>query len=187
VQQWTTKWMSAGTTLVVGPATSDTIDAMKRLADAHRHELGFIVRASLVDACQRGALFVAYSACNSNIGMVEAISLPGIVGFVQSHFRRDGQTTLHAIAVEKTHRQRGVGTALIQALFDASADRQMRSVLLRCPTDLGANAFYQALDSRLERTEAGKRRQLNVWIHDIDYDAARATLSSSKVMPGYIS
>lgn len=178
---------SAGTTLVVGPATSDTIDAVKRLADAHRHELGFIVRASLVDACQRGALFVAYSAYNSNIGLVEAISPPNIVGFVQSHFRRDGQTTLHAIAVEKAHQHNGVGTALIRALLDASADRHMRGVLLRCPTDLGANAFYQALDFRLERTEAGKRRQLNVWFHDIDYDAARIMLSSSKVVPGYIS
>jgi len=165
---------STGTTLVVGPATPDTIDAVKRLADAHRHELGFIERASLVDAYQRGALFVAYSACNSNMGLVEAISPPNIVGFVQSHFRRDGQTTLHAIAVEKAHRQRGVGTMLIRTLFDASVDRHMHSILLRCPTDLGANAFYQALDFRCERTEAGKRRQLNVWIRNIDCKTEKA-------------
>lgn len=146
------------------------IESVKKLADAHRHELGFVVRASLVDACQRGGLFVAsvtpIKAPQSDTRLTDHSS-SRTVGFVQAHFRRDGQTTLHTIAVDAAYRRHGVGRVLVCALIAAARAREMRCILLRCPIDLQANAFYPSVGFHHERTESGKRRELAVWVYSV--------------------
>jgi ribosomal protein S18 acetylase RimI-like enzyme len=149
------------------------IDAVKRLADAQRHELGFVVRASFLDACQRGSLFVATLPCTGREqperASCTALSdrAEKIVGFVQAHYRRDGQTTLHTIAVDAAYRRRGLGRALVTALLDASRNGHMRRLLLRCPVDLAANGFYARLGFRRAGLEVGKRRELAVWVYEL--------------------
>lgn len=156
-------------TAVVRLADLDDVDAVKHLADAHRREVGFVVRASLIAACKRHELFVAVWQGADETMPAETDALvfttTPIIGFVQGYFRRDGQTTLHAIAVHPHYRRAGVGRALVSALVDASRERQMRLILLRCPIDLDANTFYRSLCFREERTEPGKRRELVVWAH----------------------
>lgn len=152
--------------VLVCPASLEDIDAVKHLADAHRHELGFVVRASLTDAHQRGALFVATLPFTDAEQYQEAGFAPSshrIVGFLQAYFRRDGQVTLHSMAVDVMYRRYGIGRALVSALFSASCNRQMHTVLLRCPVDLMANAFYAALGFERRTIEPGKRRELVVW------------------------
>ncbi len=150
----------------VRAAQMDDIDAVKRLADAHRREIGFVIRASLVDACRRGELLVAVTR-GPDLPIVAASPIAGatIIGFVQSYFRKDGQTTLHTIAVDAAYRRLGIGRALVSALIDSSARRGMRSILLRCPIGLAANTFYAAIGFVEERIEDGKRQQLRVWTY----------------------
>lgn len=172
-------------------ACTDDVDAVKRLADAHRRELGFVVRASLIEACRRGELLVAVTQGTNARPRITAPSISGaaapamptmleavaparsdfvpaavhdaLIGFVQAYFRRDGQATLHTIAVDGAFRRHGVGRALVAALIDASRRRGMVSILLRCPIDLAANTFYASIGFSQERIEQGKRRQLAVW------------------------
>lgn len=153
-------------TAVVRLADLDDVDAVKHLADAHRREVGFVVRASLIEACKRRELFVAvWKGATPAETDALASTTTSIIGFVQGYFRKDGQTTLHAIAVYPHYRRVGVGRALVSALVDASRERKMRLILLRCPIDLEANTFYRSLCFREERTEPGKRRELVVWAH----------------------
>ncbi len=166
---------SGGSTPVaftVRAACADDVDAVKRLADAHRRELGFVVKASLVEACRRGELLVAVAQDANVAPKITAPAMPeaaapaqtnSLIGFVQAYFRRDGQATLHTIAVDGAYRRHGVGRALVSALIDASRQRGMASILLRCPLDLAANTFYASLGFSRERLEQGKRRQLAVW------------------------
>lgn len=153
---------------VVRAARTADIDAVKCLADAHRRELGFVVRASLVEACQRDELLVAVMRDAAQAGGEVSLALSAcVIGFVQTYFRKDGQTTLHTIAVDGAHRRYGVGRALVSALIDASHQRGMASILLRCPIDLSANSFYAAIGFSQERVEQGKRRQLAIWSYSL--------------------
>ncbi len=119
---------------VVRKAVLDDIDAIKRLADTHRHEVGFVVRASLIESCRREELFVASrqpTECHECGGVGSTATESSVVAFVQGYFRRDRQVTLHGIVVEPTCRRHGVGQALVVALIDDANRRAMQHVLLR--------------------------------------------------------
>jgi len=138
------------TDYTVRPASSADLDAVKKIADAHKYELGFVLRPALANSIDRGELFVAENAA-------------GVIGFVDFHHRRDEQTTLYHIVVEPDHRVRGIGHALVEALI-ADAREQGKSVIqLKCPQDLSANAFYQRLGFYHAGTNAGKNRPVHVW------------------------
>jgi len=119
----------------VRPATPDDLDWVKRMADRHKLEVGFVRRPALADAVDRGELLVGVGAS----------------GFLHYHRRRDGWHTVYEVVSEAP----GTGRALVEAV---PLPRR-----LRCPLDLPANAFYARLGGTLVQTEPGKRRPLNVW------------------------
>ena len=176
----------------VAAARSEDVDGVKRLADLHRRTIGFVVRAALEESLRLEALWVARGEpdCGgaarvddngppSAVTGGAAIIVGGdegarmasggeapVVGFVQVHRRRDGQTTLHLIAVDPARRGEAIGTALLDAAFADSRARGMRGILLRCPQELPANRFYEQQGFRLRGVEPGKRRPLCVWWRD---------------------
>lgn len=129
---------------------SDT-DAVKRLADAHRYELGFIRRPTIIESINRNELIVAH---NSN----------GIVGFVEYHHRRDSQTSLYHIVVERDHRERGIGRSLLEAVREEARQQGKKTVSMKCPMDLPANEFYEHTGCLLCMRVQGKNRPLVIWI-----------------------
>jgi len=131
-------------------ATLKDLDAIKVIADSHRHELGFVRRIVLQHSIEQGELLVANGR-------------KGILGFVHYHHRLDKQTTLHNIAVRMDARGQGVGHALFNALNNEAAKQAQTIILLRCPDDLDANKFYFHLGMRCVQVEGGKRRRLKVW------------------------
>lgn len=150
----------------VAAARSEDVDGVKRLADLHRRTIGFVVRAALEESLRLEALWVARGepGCGGAARVVDGGE--AVVGFVQVHRRRDGQTTLHLIAVDPARRGEAIGTALLDAAFADSRARGMRGILLRCPQELPANRFYEQQGFRLRGVEPGKRRPLCLWWRD---------------------
>jgi ribosomal protein S18 acetylase RimI-like enzyme len=136
-------------------AAVDDVPAVKAIADRHRHELGFVSAAALVEAARERRLLVAV--------------LDGkIVGLV--HFRccRDGHATIYEIAVLPECRRRGVGRALVEAVCKEAALRGCVALQLKCPIDLRANEFYRRVGFTEAGIEEGKRRPLRLWQKRLD-------------------
>lgn len=147
--------MTSGANKVeIRPAKTTDIEAIKTIADAHRHELGFLRRPSLLASIDRQEIFVA--AENGHI-----------VGFVEYHHRRDEQTTLYNIAVQPDYRNQGIGQQLVEALKKDGLAHQKTFIYLKCPEDLSSNRFYRQLQFQLIETLPGKTRPLNIWQLDL--------------------
>jgi ribosomal protein S18 acetylase RimI-like enzyme len=141
--------------MMVRFATEEDVPAVKAMADRHRHELGFVPAAALVEAARERQLLVAV--------------LDGkVIGFV--HFRccRDGHATIYEIAVLPEHRQRGVGQALVEAVCQEAALRGCVVLQLKCPMGLPANEFYRRAGFTEAGIEEGKRRPLRLWQKRLD-------------------
>jgi ribosomal protein S18 acetylase RimI-like enzyme len=134
----------------VAPADGSLLDAIKGITDAHRHELGFHTRASLLESVARKELLVA---------LLEGRP----VGFTRFHHTRRRYTTLQEIATLPSARRQGVGRALVGALEGESRRAGSRLIRLSCPADLPANAFYRALGFRPGQSRPGKARPLFEW------------------------
>ena len=73
--------LTFGSDFMVRQASVEDIDMIKQLADAHKHELGFLRRPALLEAIDRQELLIIHNeAC--------------IIGFVEYRHRRDHHTTL---------------------------------------------------------------------------------------------
>ncbi len=109
------------------------LEWIKAMADRHRVEIGFVVRAALVEGIARGEILVT------------------VGGFCHFHRRRDGWRTVYELVSESP----GAGSALLAAV--------PRPVRLKCPVPLAANGFYRRMGGVLVAVEPGRRRPLNVW------------------------
>jgi ribosomal protein S18 acetylase RimI-like enzyme len=142
--------LTSGSKIKIRSATPDDIDAIKQLADSHRHELGFLRRPSLLEAIQRQELLVAQNSKD-------------IVGFIEYRHRRDQQTTLYNLVVRPDHLRQGIGRDLTLALETEAQQKAKSWILLRCPEDLPANQFYASIGYEKIEVEEGKLRRLNIW------------------------
>jgi ribosomal protein S18 acetylase RimI-like enzyme len=135
---------------VVTKAILSDIDNIKQISDTHRKELGFVRRQALIEAIGRSEVLIAKQ--NGNV-----------VGFAEYRHRRDDQTTLYNIAIVPKYRRLGVGRNLINSLVAEARERNKRFISLKCPEDLAANQFYEALGFQLHEIEPGKQRRLKIW------------------------
>ena len=131
------------------------IEGAKCLADANRHIFGFITRGAFYDTYQAGTLIVATRD-------------EEVVGFLRYHHRkRDLQTTLYDICVSESMRGQGLGWGMLNMLVDSCRTVGREIILLRCPTPLAANDFYERYGFTCVDTVVGKRQRLNVWRLDL--------------------
>ena len=136
--------------LLIRKATLADLGVIKGLADAHKNELGFVLRPALANSIERDEILVAENS-------------RGVIGFVEYHHRQDEQTTLYHIAVRSDHRRRGIGRQLVKALIRDSDECNKGFIQLRCPVDLEANKFYKQLGFSQVDTDPGKQRELAIW------------------------
>lgn len=141
---------TSGSDIVVRLAQLDDLPAVKRLADAHRYELGFVLLPSLRKQIEEGEMIVAEQDSH-------------VIGFVDYHIRRDKQLTLYHIAVEPVSQRQGVGKAVLEALEATAQASNCACILLKCPVDLAANQFYKQEEYELVEVLNGRKRPLNVW------------------------
>lgn len=135
---------------VIRRADLDDLPAIKKLADSHKQELGFVRWPVLARSIGQSEVYVAENG-------------EGIIGFLQYHHRRDRQTTLHNIAVRLDYRNCGIGRKMTMALEVESQTKGKSAILLKCPEDLPANSFYAKMGYEKVNVESGKARRLNIW------------------------
>lgn len=135
---------------VIRKATPSDLDAIKSIADAHRRELGFVLRPALAESIEREEMLVAENH-------------QGLMGFVEYHHRQDEQTTLYHIVVAPDHRRQGIGRQLIERLADEARAAGKEFIVLKCPATLPANDFYACTGWSLAGSESGKYCPLNLW------------------------
>jgi GNAT superfamily N-acetyltransferase len=140
------------TALAISFAGDRDIPEIKSIADTHRRELGFVLKAAFVDSAHRKAILVARNQANGEL-----------VGFVHFRHRRDKCTKVYQICVRAPYRRAGVGKALLGALGQDSIEVGSVVLKLHCPEDLSANSFYAALGFAEEPTLDGRRRKLRTW------------------------
>lgn len=143
--------LTSGNSPLVRQAQVADLPVVKRLADAHRHELGFVLLPSLRERIEQGEMLVA-------------VRDGEVIGFVDYHRRRDGQITLYHIVVKPGVRGQGIGRALLAALEACGRDTNCRRIALKCPIDLASNHFYERYGFTLDGTIEGRKRPLNVWM-----------------------
>ena len=136
--------------LVIRTATQTDLERIKELADAHRDELGFVLRPALARSIVRGAVLAAEND-------------RGLIGFVEYYHRRDEQTTLYHIVVAPDYRRQGIGRRLTERLAEEARAVGKEFIALKCPVALPANDFYSHTGWSLVGSEPGKSRPLNLW------------------------
>jgi len=143
--------MISGNEIEIRHATEEEIDAIKRLFDRHKNELGFVVKSALANSIKRNELVVTVTDGGE------------IVGVVHYRHRKDGQTTLYSIVVAKQYRHHAVASSLVNNLQQEALAKQQHSIALKCPIELDANKFYKALGFELVGIDNGKHRPLSLW------------------------
>ena len=135
---------------VIRKANLNDLEVIKKLADTHKRELGFILRPALARSIELEELMIA------------TVKLE-VVGFIQYHHRQDTQTTLHNLLIKADYRGNGIGKRLMQALENEVMSQNKQILSLKCPEELPANDFYARLGYQQVNIESGKQRRLNIW------------------------
>ncbi|MBI3950593.1 MAG: GNAT family N-acetyltransferase [Acidobacteria bacterium] len=131
-------------------ACSKDLDQLIHIIQQHKAVFPFLPRAVFKDFVQKEEVIVYQKASR-------------VLGFVRYHHRKDGITTLHEIAVLKSHPSTGIGRSLIEALRNECVTLGQKTIRLKCPLDLPANGFYSHLGFQRVSIEDGRKRPLAVW------------------------
>jgi len=131
------------------------LEGVKILADANRNIFGFVTRGAFNDAIQSRSLIVATRG-------------EEVVGFLRYHHRKcDLQTTLYDICVAEPERGKNLGRLMLTMLIEDCRSFNRMVILLKCPSHLKANTFYENNGFRCIDSIAGKRQELNIWRLDL--------------------
>lgn len=134
--------------------------SIKKIADANKGALGFIPQAKVNDAIKQQRVLVL---CTDQ-------ELTGFV--IYRHRKTDSQTTLSDICVVEAWRGQKGGHQLMQALVQDCVEHERSFILLKCPTELKANYFYEKVGFTRVGIDNGNRRPLNIWRLDINRNEA---------------
>ena len=130
---------------MIKKANLGQVDQVKEIADKYTEELGFIVKASVIEAIKNEELIVK-------------IQNGDVIGFCKYHRRKDNWTTIYEIAVLEEYRGEGYGKQLINYLL-----QRKHCINLKCPVDNKSNKFYKKIGKYVKTIE-GKNRKLNLYI-----------------------
>ncbi|MCS6925257.1 MAG: GNAT family N-acetyltransferase [Candidatus Binatia bacterium] len=121
---------------------------------AQQHAFGFIRTVAVAKEIERGEVLLG-----------EREGIP--VGTAIFHHRRDGITTLHAVAVRPDVAGTGVGRALLDRVETLAREQGQRCVRLKCPIDLPGNGFYARLGYARLTIEMAPKRPLAIWLKEL--------------------
>ncbi len=137
----TIQWQGALNMVVL--ASEDSIKEVQQLSRKFKQELGFVMLPSLKRAVEEKGLWLAYQDNK-------------LVGFMNTHKRRDGITTIYEIAVDKDYQRAGVGLSLLTCVTGRLRVKTTQDNVI-------ANNFYLKNGFILIEVEEGRKRKLNVY------------------------
>jgi len=129
------------------------------MADAHRHELGFLRNAVYRESAERRRLWVAVQASSGEIA--------GFLHFGGTY----PQLKVKQIFTPETARRQGVAQQLLSELVRYGEKHSMLGITARVGADLPANHFWVRNGFSLHHTEPGGRtskREINVHLRELD-------------------
>lgn len=133
----------------------------KRIAETHKKELSFVLKATLERAESLSEIKIAGHKGKT------------IYGFCHFHHctrsSKEGQTTIYSLVVLPEFRGFGWGRLLFYKVLCAAIEAGSDRIVLKCPQDLPANNFYKRLGFKKTKTiEPQGKRKLNVWTYKIE-------------------
>lgn len=133
------------------------IPEIKHIADANKKYIGFIMTGALIDSINKNMLIV--SKYNNKI-----------TGFINYHYRKDEQTTLYEICVDKKYREQGHGKMLWNYLLNESKLYNKKIIQAKCPVDGIAHSFYFKIGFTIKttRTHTKNGKKLITWIYNCE-------------------
>ena len=135
-------------------STLEDVPSIKKIADANKDTLGFVLSSALAGNIAHGwGLVQVCVECEPH----------KVVAFVNYRHRKDSQTTVYEICVAEDHRQRGVGRILLDALVEEAKERGKSFIQLKAISTIDANGFYLHYGFRLVGKESGRKQPLFVW------------------------
>ena len=146
---------AAGVT--IREASQEDAPAIRALSEASQDELGAISqhRHWLTHQIEIGDVFVAETSDGE---------LVGFVVFNHNPPEEQEHTTVYYLCVNSTYRKNGIGKRLMEAVAVDVRLFGNRRIILKCPTQLAANYFYQSIGYILEGSETDQEGdRLNSW------------------------
>ena len=138
--------------MVIRKGVVSDIDNLVALVDKHKNELGFVKRGTLVSSIQREHLLVADNP---------------ICAFLDYRHRKDSQTTIYNLVVEKEYRRQNIGSLLLYELIDECMLLGKEFIYLKCAVELSSNKFYKAFGFyEVQRSQLRQRMGIH-WRYDI--------------------
>lgn len=136
-------------------ARLEHLPGIKAIADCAKQSLGFVHRGALTRAIERREVLVT-TVCSS------------IIGFCHFYRRRDGVWVIYHLAVAEAMRRSGVGSRLVETVFEDARRHGAVVVRLKCPEDLEANRFYERIGFCCTGLEPRQPRSLTMWERVMD-------------------
>jgi N-acetylglutamate synthase-like GNAT family acetyltransferase len=128
---------------------SEKAEIAKSIASKLSHELGFVMRGTLLERAMAKELLIA---------------TPNI-GFCSFHITGKKQCTIYEIGIDPDFQGQGHGKALLTQLKMICYKRSARTIFAKCPEGLPSNQFYEHMGFKLSHVERKQppRRNLNCW------------------------
>ena len=155
--------MIEGTGVTIREASQEDAPAIMVLSEASKDELGAIGqhRQWLMQQIDVGDVLVAET---------DERELVGFVVFNHNSITEDEHSTIYYLCTHSTYRRRGIGKRLMEAVALDARLYSKKRIILKCPSHLSANHFYQSIGYTLEGNETHQEGgRFNVWTLSLQY------------------
>ena len=135
------------------------VDSVRLIADAAKHEVGFLPSPAYADAAASGRLWVVVDGLSQ--------SSPAAHLFFGGHANR---LSVVQLWVSPNRRGQGIATKLLMRLFDFAEHRRKSVITARVAADLPANGFWQRagfLRIRQLPPPKSTKRPINVYLKEV--------------------
>ena len=134
------------------------VHQVRRLADNHRHQLGFLPESVYEDAAARGNLWIAVDEV-SNV-------LCGYLYFGGQYPR----LRVFQVCVHPDHRSSGTARKLVSELTQYGTEHGFLNVTARVSSKLMANRFWQRVGFHIVKQVPGKDPETTINLYALDLD-----------------
>ena len=132
------------------------VDQVRRLADSHQDEFGFLHEPVYVESAERGNLWIVIDKASRDFR-----------GYLLLGGRHPRMKVFQAF-VHPDHRSSGIGKRLISELIKYSTERGYLNITARVLSQLEANRFWKKVGFHIIKQKPGTRGTINIYSLNLD-------------------